>query len=609
MIDFSCADEVVAKLLHALRADDRRSDAYFLFRGVTDDHWDAIEAVLERHGLALALETTTACDVVGRADRRRAARVGRDRTTRPRRRRRRRARIGRRRRRRASARSTRSARRRLVMRVDDEYVAVGRRAVDSDDTLNRPLRVAQLIATRAGDAERGPMVVMNPARRRGAAAHRRRAGVGVRPAPPRAGDGAHRRRACARRRRAARHRRRLAVGDRARRQAGSRHARTPSRPRSPERALRDAHATHATPTRPRDARRPRRHRGARRGHAGRARRCISRSTSFRRSAPAKGCAIRATATRRTPSWCSDASPRSRAPRRRCCSASGMGATACALLALLRPGDHLLASSWIYGGAHALLTKEFAALGIEVTLVDPIETRVWRQAAAQGDARDLPRDAGESDVPRARPAAGQLHHEGERASRSSSTRRSRARSTSVRSSTAPTSSFTRRRSISTAITTCSAASCCGTASYIEEVRQKMMLWGQAPDPFAAGCSSADSRRSTSACGARTRTRCAIAEWCAERKEIRARALSRAADHPDHEVAKATDGRLRRDDGDRAGRRRRAPPSKFLRKLRIIRHAPSLGGVDSLVSEPRFTSHAHLSAEERARSRASRTASYG
>ena len=39
-------------------------------------------------------------------------------------------------------------------------------------------------------------------------------------------------------------------------------------------------------------------------------------------------------------------------------------------------------------------------------------------------------------------------------------------------------------------------------------------------------------------------------------------------------------------------------KFLRKLKIIRHAPSLGGVDSLVSEPRFTSHAHLTAEARA-----------
>src|SRR5205085_8117958 len=58
--------------------------------------------------------------------------------------------------------------------------------------------------------------------------------------------------------------------------------------------------------------------------------------------------------------------------------SGMGATACALLALLRPGDHLIASARIYGGANTLLTKEFVGLGIQVTLVDPTENRVWRK---------------------------------------------------------------------------------------------------------------------------------------------------------------------------------------------------------------------------------------
>ena len=56
MIDFSCADEVVAKLLMRYAAADPPREAYFLFRGVTEDHRDAIEAVLERHGLALALE-------------------------------------------------------------------------------------------------------------------------------------------------------------------------------------------------------------------------------------------------------------------------------------------------------------------------------------------------------------------------------------------------------------------------------------------------------------------------------------------------------------------------------------------------------------------------
>ena len=36
----------------------------------------------------------------------------------------------------------------------------------------------------------------------------------------------------------------------------------------------------------------------------------------------------------------------------------------------------------------------------------------------------------------------------------------------------------------------------------------------------------------------------------------------------------------------------------RALRIIAHAPSLGGVESLISEPRYTSHAGMTAEERA-----------
>src|SRR5687768_11526866 len=59
--------------------------------------------------------------------------------------------------------------------------------------------------------------------------------------------------------------------------------------------------------------------------------------------------------------------------------SGMGATACALLALLRPGDHLLSSAWIYGGTRRLFTDEFITMGIEVTFADPDERRVWRSS--------------------------------------------------------------------------------------------------------------------------------------------------------------------------------------------------------------------------------------
>ncbi|HEY4648618.1 MAG TPA: PLP-dependent transferase, partial [Gemmatimonadales bacterium] len=60
-------------------------------------------------------------------------------------------------------------------------------------------------------------------------------------------------------------------------------------------------------------------------------------------------------------------------------ASGMGATALAHLAVLRPGDHLISSSWIYGGTQHLFDQELARFGIEVTYVDPQHPRQWRKA--------------------------------------------------------------------------------------------------------------------------------------------------------------------------------------------------------------------------------------
>ncbi len=65
MIDFSCADEVIAKLLLVYCAESPPHDAYFVFRGVTEEHWEAIEAVLERHGLALLIEQDQGVQVVG----------------------------------------------------------------------------------------------------------------------------------------------------------------------------------------------------------------------------------------------------------------------------------------------------------------------------------------------------------------------------------------------------------------------------------------------------------------------------------------------------------------------------------------------------------------
>ena len=57
VIDFSCADEVVAKLLLRFLEKDRPREAFFVFRGIRDLHRDPIEVVLERQTLAAVSET------------------------------------------------------------------------------------------------------------------------------------------------------------------------------------------------------------------------------------------------------------------------------------------------------------------------------------------------------------------------------------------------------------------------------------------------------------------------------------------------------------------------------------------------------------------------
>jgi len=276
--------------------------------------------------------------------------------------------------------------------------------------------------------------------------------------------------------------------------------------------------------------------------------------------------------------------------------SGMGATACALLALLRPGDHLLASGWIYGGTQRLFEQEFATLGINVTLLDPTETRVWRRKMRK-ETRAIFIESPVNPT---------------------------CRVLDLR----PVSQFTKEEGIALVVDSTFASPVnlrpiehgadvvihsatkylnghhdvlggvvCGTEAYIEEVRQKMMVWGQAPIHSRAGCSSAGSRRSMRV-RRHNENAMAIAQWCTQRKEIKRVHYPGLPSHPDHEIARTLlDGFGGMMALELAGGARAA--ERFVRKIKLFRHAPSLGGVDSLVSEPRFTSHAHVDAEQRAR----------
>jgi cystathionine beta-lyase/cystathionine gamma-synthase len=139
---------------------------------------------------------------------------------------------------------------------------------------------------------------------------------------------------------------------------------------------------------------------------------------------------------------------------------------------------------------------------------------------------------------------------------------------------------------------------GTVPYIEEVRQKMMVWGQAADPFACWLLERGLKTLDVRVRRQNENAMRVARWASERKEVRRVHYPGLENHPDHTVAKQTlDGyggmlALELSGGGRAA-------DKFIRRLKLFTHAPSLGGVDSLVSEPRYTSHASLTSEERAR----------
>lgn len=71
LLDFSCADEVVGKLLDGVRRQVILTDAYVLVRGVRDDHLEAIDAVMQRYDMAVIVEDEEgAWRVVGPLDER-----------------------------------------------------------------------------------------------------------------------------------------------------------------------------------------------------------------------------------------------------------------------------------------------------------------------------------------------------------------------------------------------------------------------------------------------------------------------------------------------------------------------------------------------------------
>jgi cystathionine beta-lyase/cystathionine gamma-synthase len=139
---------------------------------------------------------------------------------------------------------------------------------------------------------------------------------------------------------------------------------------------------------------------------------------------------------------------------------------------------------------------------------------------------------------------------------------------------------------------------GTEQVVEEVRRLMQVWGQALDPFAAWLIDRGLKTLTVRVARHNAVGLAVAQWCDSQAGFTRVHYPGLPHHPDHEVAKRV---LEGGFGGMLGLELKGgvrAAERFLRALTIAAHAPSLGGAETLVSEPRLTSHAGMSAEQRA-----------
>jgi cystathionine beta-lyase/cystathionine gamma-synthase len=274
--------------------------------------------------------------------------------------------------------------------------------------------------------------------------------------------------------------------------------------------------------------------------------------------------------------------------------SGMGAIASTLLALTKAGDHVAASSLLYGGTHTLIATELPRRGVETTFVDPCEGD-W-EAAIRPETRvvylELPTNP-TMRVPDPRPVVELAHSKG---------------ITVVADVTFASPVNLRAGSIGVDVVVHSATKylgghadiiagvAAGPRTIIDEVNRVSRFYGAVLDPHTAWLLDRGLRTLDLRVRRHNENAGRVAEWLSLQEGVARVDYPGLPSHPDHSVAKelldgfgGMVGVVLKGGGSAADR--------FVSALEIAIAAPSLGGVETLVSQPRYTSHVGLSVEER------------
>ncbi len=276
-------------------------------------------------------------------------------------------------------------------------------------------------------------------------------------------------------------------------------------------------------------------------------------------------------------------------------ASGMGATAMTFLAALPHGGHIAASRHLYGATEALLSDELSARGYGVSYVDPDSRESWLQGV-RPETKVLFMEVPTNPTLRvfdpripaaiAREIGAILVVDATFASPINMRVASLGADAVIHSATKYLGGHS----------DLIAGVVSGTNELIESVRNMMKLYGPSPDPHTAWLLDRGLRTLALRMEVHNRNAMTVAAWFEAQEGVARVFYPGLGTHPDHslasEIMSGFGGMVSivLEGGASAA-------DLFTTKLRLAAVAPSLGGVETLVSQPRHTSHARLSREDR------------
>jgi len=277
------------------------------------------------------------------------------------------------------------------------------------------------------------------------------------------------------------------------------------------------------------------------------------------------------------------------------TASGMAAITTALMTMLKPGDHLLAQNCLYGGTHDFVTQYLKDFGVSYSFIDGADPDSWK-ALLRPSTTALYAETMSNPLIQVPDLKAMVKF----------ARTNGLVSMIDNTFATPINFRPLDLGFDIALHSCTkymnghsdivAGACIGSASHVERVKHKLDHLGGSLDPHAAFLLNRGLKTMALRVRCQNDSALRIARFFSEHPRVSKVNYPGLESHPQHHIAaelfSGFGGMLSielKDGVDAA--------EGFVHKTEIAINAPSLGGVESLVTRPATTSHAGISPDER------------